>query len=414
MRDSLQTIGSPHGADASAFDLESTAGSGPGAALLLTGNLGLGHHVVTGVVADSFSRMGWTTEILDCMALLGGVRSRLGDAVFRRLIGLPTLYDGLHFSHLRPGSRLARLMDQLATERLVPLLADRFADGQFDVVMATFATGASAIAKLARSPGGEPRPATVVLCTDVTPHSLWVHPGVDLFLVTSQSAAAAVRRHAPRASVRVIAAPVRTAFFDAPSREDARARLGIEAAERCVVLMGGGWGLGPLAQSARLLADAGVVVLAVAGHNHDLARELGEQARRQPRIRPFGYTDEIPTLMAASDLVLTTPGATTCSEARVVGRPLMLLDVLPGHGRDTVQHELELGMAEVCDPDPPRLAAGVMAMLERTSPGQVAKAPPERFTQELGDALRSIPRGALSSTVAGVPPTTPHRRQAGT
>ena len=67
---------------------------------------------------------------------------------------------------------------------------------------------------------------------------------------------------------------------------------------------------------------------------------------------PFGFTDRVPELMAAADLVVALPGATTCSEARVVGRQLLLLDVMPGHGRDNLLHELELGGAHVCLPTP--------------------------------------------------------------
>lgn len=360
------------------------------AALLLTGDLGLGHHMVTEVVADSFHQMGWRTEVLDCMSLLGAWRSRLGDSIFRRLIGLPTLYDGIHFSHFRTGSWLARGLDRLATDRLVPAVSQYLEGRRFDVVVATFATGASAIARLYRTAGSGDRPATVVLCTDATPHSLWVRPGIDLFLVTSESAVAAVHRYSPRARVAVVPPPVRSAFYEAPARSEARDELGIGPADRCVLLMGGGWGLGPLAQTARLLAQRDVTVLAVAGRNERLAQLLDDAARRHPRVRPFGYTEEIPKLMAACDLVLTTPGATTCSEARVVGRPLLLLDVIPGHGRDNIQRELELGSAEVCDPDPYRLTANVMAALERTAGRHAVQAPSDRFSREFGESLASI------------------------
>lgn len=360
------------------------------AALLLTGDLGLGHHMVTEVVADSFHQMGWRTEVLDCMSLLGAWRSRLGDGVFRRLIGLPTLYDGIHFSHFRTGSRAARLMDRLATSRLVPALSQYLAGRRFDVVVATFATGASAIARLLGDQDVHSRPATVVLCTDATPHSLWVRPGIDVFLVTSESAVAAVHRYSPRARVAVVPTPVRSAFYEAPARSEARDELGIGPADRCVLLMGGGWGLGPLAQSARLLAQRDVTVLAVAGRNERLGQVLSREARRQERIRSFGYTEEIPKLMAACDLVLTTPGATTCSEARVVGRPLLLLDVIPGHGRDNIQRELEIGSAEVCDPDPYRLTDGVMAALERTAGQHAVRAPRDRFSREFAGSLASI------------------------
>lgn len=359
-------------------------------ALLLTGTLGLGHHMVTGVVADSFTRMGWKTEMLDCMSLLGRWESRIGDAVFRRLMRLPTLYDGIHFAHFRTGSWLARQTDRMATKQLVPALGEHLADRSYDVMLATFATGASAIAQLPGSNRLQTRPATVALCTDVTPHSLWVRDGIDLFMVTTDSAAASVRRYLPNAAVVVVPPPVRAAFYSAPSQAEARTELGIERAARCVLLMGGGWGLGPLEQTARLLAQRGVTVLAVAGQNERLAKVLNTAATEDARIRPYGYTEEIPKLMAAADLVMTTPGATTCSEARVIGRPLLLLDVIPGHGRDNVQRELELGFADVCDPDPYRLTANVLGVLERSSGQHQARFPADTFAEEFAEGLASI------------------------
>ena len=170
---------------------------------------------------------------------------------------------------------------------------------------------------------------------DVAAHRLWVHEGTDLFLVTSQAAAASVRRFLPRATVAVVPPPVRASFYDAPPRHEARRKLGIPAGARCALLIDSGWALAPLAQAAAALADAGVYVLAVAGRNRRLERDLRAKARKRERLTPFGFTDEVPGLMAAADLVVSLPGATTCSEARVVGRPLLLLDVMPGHGRET-------------------------------------------------------------------------------
>ncbi len=359
-------------------------------ALVLTASLGMGHHVVTEVVGDSLGRLGWSTDVLDCMSMLGRLGGKTGDWVFRHLLAAPTLYDGIHFSHFRTSSRLASLMDRGATGRLVPALAEKLATEPIDLIVSTFATGASAIAKLASDTSAARRPATVALCTDVCPHSLWVRDGIHLFLVTSPAAAAAVRRYVPRAPIAIVPAPVRPAFYQAPTQAEARSSLGIGPEVRCALVMGGGWGLGPLAETAEALADQGVVVLVVAGHNESLAQVLDQVARRQPGVVPYRFTDQIPTLMAAADLVLTTPGATTCSEARVVGRPLMLLDVMPGHGRDNVQHELELGQADVCDPDPERLVACALGALDRSAPPGTGRSGADRFADELGGALAMI------------------------
>ncbi len=229
-------------------------------------------------------------------------------------------------------------------------------------MLSVFATGASAAARLKAE---APRRRTVVLCTDVSVHRLWVAEGTDLFLVTSPAAAASVRRFLPRAAVAVVPPPVRAAFYAAPSQEEARQALGVPLGEPCVLVIDSGWGFGPLVESVSALAAAGVHVLAVAGRQRAVERRLRELAGVNHRVTPFGFTDRVPELMAASDVVVALPGATTCSEVRVVGRQLLLLDLMPGHGRDNLLHELELGGAHVCRADPAGVTASALALLDQ-------------------------------------------------
>ena len=333
-------------------------------ALLLTGSLGMGHDVVAEACATSLAAYGWSTETLDAMRLLGRGGATVGEAVFRGMLAVPGLFDAVHFSALRTGSRLALLADAAARRRVVPRLRAFLDENPADLAISVFATGASAVSRLADR---YPAMSHVVFCTDVTPHRLWVHQHVDLYLVTSPAAVAAVRRFRPEARVRVIPPAVRPGFYRPPSQAQARAQLGVPSAERCVLLMSGAWGLGPVARAAEALGDAGVHVLAVAGRNARLEERLRVAARRQPRVRAFGFSDAIPALMVASDLVVSSSGD-TCSEARAVGRPLLLLDVVQGHGRDNLQHELELGDAGVTSPRPADLVRSALAALDQTKP----------------------------------------------
>jgi UDP-N-acetylglucosamine:LPS N-acetylglucosamine transferase len=330
-------------------------------AVLLAGSFGLGHEMMARSCASLLERAGWRTRSLDSMSLLGRRSGGAGERLFGRLIGVPSVYDGLHFAHLRTGSRLAQLMDRSAMARAVPSLRAELERDPADLVLSVFATGASAAAKLKAE---APARRTVVLCTDVSVHRLWVSAGTDLFLVTSDAAAASVRRFLPRAAVSVVPRPVRDAFYAAPSQEEARAALGVPLADPCVLVIDSGWGFGPLVESVSALARAGVYVLAVAGRHPAVERRLRELAMAEPRIRPFGFTDRVPGLMAAADIVVALPGATTTSEARVVGRHLLLLDAMPGHGRDNLLHELELGAARVCGPSPAGVTASALALLD--------------------------------------------------
>jgi UDP-N-acetylglucosamine:LPS N-acetylglucosamine transferase len=130
--------------------------------------------------------------------------------------------------------------------------------------------------------------------------------------------------------------------------------------------MAGGWGLGPLAASARALAAAGVETVAVAGHNQRAEQELHALAATESRVHAFGFTERVAELMAAANVVVTTSGD-TCAEARVVGRRLVLLDVVAGHGRENLQHELELGDAVVASTEPALLTRVVLRELEQSA-----------------------------------------------
>jgi processive 1,2-diacylglycerol beta-glucosyltransferase len=330
-------------------------------AMLLTGPLGLGHRVMADCCAQLLERSGWHTRRLDSMALLGPLSGGAGMRVFNRLMGVPGLYDGLHFAHLRTGSRLADRMARASSAKMAPALRAELEREPADLIVSVFATGACAAAALkAQLPGLR----TVVLCTDVAVHRLWVAEGTDLFLVNSPAAAASVRRYLPRATVAVVPPPVRPEFFAAPSQQQARKSVGIPPDDFCVLLIDSGWGFGPLVESVSAMASAGVHVLAVAGRDRGVERRLRELAATMPRITPFGYTDRVPELMAAADVVVALPGANTCNEARVVGRHLLLLDLMPGHGRDNLLHELELGAADVCVPTAAGVTASVRALRE--------------------------------------------------
>jgi processive 1,2-diacylglycerol beta-glucosyltransferase len=100
----------------------------------------------------------------------------------------------------------------------------------------------------------------------------------------------------------------------------------------------------------------------------------------------FGFTERIPALMAAADLVITSSGD-TCSEARLVGRRLLLLDVVPGHGRDNLQHELELGDASVTSPRASDVLRNALAALEAgQAPGVPLTRPADRRSRQAWEA----------------------------
>ena len=315
-------------------------------ALFLSGSFGKGHDTLAEACATALESCQVESRIVDCMPMLGRGLGKVGDTVFRTLLSSTPVYDAFHFSQLRGDGPVGRYMDRAAVKVMLPQLREEVDRSRPDLIVSVFATGASAAVHLRDE---HPDLTTVVFMTDSFAHRMWVHEGTDLFLVTSPMAAASVRRYWPRAVVEVVNAPVRAGFYGAPAQAAARADLGVPADATCVLLMSGAWGIGPLDSAALALARAGHWVLAVGGNNDKLVSRLRAVAAAEPRVIAFGYTDRVPELMSASDVIVTSSGD-TCREARVIGRGLILLDVVPGHGRENLMHELELGDAAVCSP----------------------------------------------------------------
>ncbi|HZU73177.1 MAG TPA: hypothetical protein VE990_10460 [Acidimicrobiales bacterium] len=357
-------------------------------ALVLSGSIGMGHDVVAEACASALAGAGWEADIVDCMDMLGRASSRAGRGIMRTLMAVPGVYDAFHFSQLRTGSPVARLLDRAAARQLVGPLAELLSRRPAELLLSVFATGAAAADRLKAA---QPWLHSVVYCTDACPHALWTHPGTDLFLVTSDMSAAFISYHRPDATVTVLPAAARPAFYSPPTRAEARAALGVPAGSGCAVVMAGAWGMAPLERIAVALADSGLHVLAVAGTNRALAARLEMVAGGRPDITAFGFTDRIPELMAAADLVVTTPGD-TCTEARLVGRPLLLLDTVPGHGRENLQLELARGGASVVAVKPALIAEAAKGIIEagRHQVASVERPDPGAWARSLLDALATV------------------------
>jgi len=344
------------------------------------GSISTGHQTAAIACATTLEALGWRTHTFDEMRPSGpGLRP--ASATVRTVLAIPGLYDGIHYAALRTGGRLAARADSAIRLRLARRLRAYLDQNPAELAISISPAGASAVSAVAAR---YPSMRHIVFCTDASPHRLWIQPHVDLYLVISAAAEPSVQRFQPQARVCLLPPPVRAEFYRPPAQRSARAGLGVPEQGRCVLLIGGSRGRGPLAEIADSLARAELTVLAVAGFNARLERRLRAAAGSRPGVQVFGFTDRMPELMAAADLVITSPGA-TCMEARTVGRPLLLLDLIQGHGRDNLQHELELGDAAVTSKNPTDVARSALAFLDRIKP---VAAGPTRSLADWEDQFR--------------------------
>jgi len=85
-------------------------------------------------------------------------------------------------------------------------------------------------------------------------------------------------------------------------------------------------------------------VLVVTGRNEQMRRELAAAVRQHP-THVLGFADNMHELMAVSDLVVSKPGGLTSSESLAMGKPLFILNPIPGQEAANSDFLLERGAA---------------------------------------------------------------------
>lgn len=188
----------------------------------------------------------------------------------------------------------------------------------------------------------------VTFLTDFAVHPLWVHPSVDLHLcVHPQSARQAAEVYGATAEAPGPLVPDRFRA-NLPGRMAARKALGLPLDERVVLVVAGSWGVGDLEETFSALASSGrYLPVAVCGTNEALRKRL---ERRGGGI-VLGWTDDMPSLMAAADALVQNAGGLTCMEAFAAGLPVVTFRPIPGHGRQNADDMLRAGVTAFASDD---------------------------------------------------------------
>src|SRR5919199_302165 len=157
--------------------------------------------------------------------------------------------------------------------------------------------------------------------------SYWADPRADRIVVPSEEARRDLMRFGVPESKMVFVGfgyPVRQAFLNAPTKAEARTRLGLEDRFTCLMSSGGeGVERNQLALVRALLnSDVSPQVVVIAGRNEALRRELKSLGTRGLRIE--GFVEDMATYLAASDVFVGKAGPASVYEALVVGRPTLV------------------------------------------------------------------------------------------
>jgi UDP-N-acetylglucosamine:LPS N-acetylglucosamine transferase len=293
--------------------------------LLVTASMGAGHTQVATELARRLATLGAPTQVVDVLDLAGPSGERLQRTYQLLLAHMPWVYDTAMRFWARHPEPLERLV-AAHSGAVEASLRDLVATAQPAVVVSNYNLASQALGRLVAR--GEIAAPVVTLVTDPGAHPYWVSRPVALHIAPlAETAAQLAAFGAPRV---VVAPPVvRPQVIAAPDRAAARRALGM-GDDRTVLLSAGSWGAGGIRHTIEHVRNMrGVSVVVLCGNNSKLRAALAGCRD----VRAVGWTEEVPSYLAAADVVIDNAGGLTCWESLACGTPVIIHDPLPGHGR---------------------------------------------------------------------------------
>lgn len=217
-----------------------------------------------------------------------------------------------------------------------------------DVIVATHPNYLAPI-KALRALRGYRVPVIAIVTDMGDVHVMWFNDVSAYTLVPTQRVYdAALENKLSPDTVRMTGIPVNPALGDdTRPKADLRASLHLDP-QRTTVLVVGSQRVNNLMNAVTVLnhSNLPIQLIAVAGGDDETYAALQATDWHLP-VRLYNFTDDMPTLMRAADVIVCKAGGLMVNEALAAGLPLLLIDVIEGQETGNAEYVVVHGAGEV-------------------------------------------------------------------
>lgn len=308
---------------------------------ILTESIGTGHSQAARAVAEmiQLTHPEDSVEVIDFLS-----SSALSiDQILKRtyltiLEKAPSLYDKAYTDSDQTllGDISQSVLNKMLTRRLEKLVSVLHPDA----LMFTHPFPAGAADRLRRM--GKLSIPLMGIVTDFDAHQLWADPHLDSLCVATEGIKEKFTAYGLDADkIHVTGIPVRRAFYECSGK------AGYE--KGAVLVMGGGLGLGDILDNLKRLDQDEEIkkFIVITGKNISLYEKAAALSKNLKHpLELHSYTNKVAQIMQRSDVLVTKPGALTCTEAMVMNLPMVLVNTLPGQERVNAAYMVAKGCAK--------------------------------------------------------------------
>lgn len=316
--------------------------------LILSCNTGEGHNSSASALLNAMRRQGIDCSKEDTLALVNEYVSRKVSDIYvfstrTNLFG-PIYRFGETISDANTGIFSGHIKSPIYAANKIygKNLYDHIVSGHYDAVVCTHLFPAEALTSLKKKANLDI--PVIFVMTDYTTIPFINETDCDAYVIPHRHLIEEfVAKGLPRTKLYPLGIPVNTESLLAETKkEEARKTacqiFGWEENNLChsgrmMLIMGGSMGFGPVGELVdKLLQEIDNTdrIVCVCGRNEKLESTLSSEYSDDKRVKIIGYTENVPLLMHASDVLFSKPGGITSTEAIINNIPLIHTTPIPG------------------------------------------------------------------------------------
>ncbi len=283
-------------------------------------------------------------ELIDCMKYINKPIEKITTTAYNEMAKKAPWAWGKIYSDSQKGplAHITTRSNQVFAIKLLRLLREK----KPDLIISTHPFGSQMCSYLKRKGKITSKIATIL--TDFAPHDQWL-VGSDytdyFFVAHNKMKEYLISKNIPENKIFATGIPISNKFLETFDTSKILNSLSLKENLKTVLFFAGGkFGLGKsrtLEIFNTLVNDFNnIQVIAISGKNKKMYEEFNQIvkiANKTNFIKLFEFVNNVPELMAVSDVVITKPGGLTTTESLVSGLPMIIINPIPGQEEENAQ-----------------------------------------------------------------------------
>lgn len=225
-------------------------------------------------------------------------------------------------------SKIRRINNWMNSGKLIKLINDT----KPDVIISTHFFASEVVGDLKNRTKCSTRLITVV--TDYRLHLWWIAKCTDFYVVANDDTGQELLRvGVMKEQIKAIGIPVEPVFSKKLDRKAIFDKTGLNDGVFTVLVIGGGFGVGPIEAIVKEVGKLSVKVqmAVVCGHNDDLVRKIETlKPTISCDVKALGFIDNVYEYMEISDVLISKSGGITVSESLAKELPMIVISPIIG------------------------------------------------------------------------------------